>query len=101
MAWNFNPQPQSRKEFLKNEKRIKDLVAKCDGDKEKEIKKAETMANSIDTPEKAYNRGYVAKELGYDHIFEVFYQRAYQLGSVTVAEHREHMIDQILNDDDE
>lgn len=101
MAWNFKPQPQSKAEFTKNEKRIKDLVAKCDGDKEKEIKKAQQMANSIDTPEKAYNRGHVARELGYEHIFEVFYQRAFALGSVTVAEHRDHMIDQIFEDDDD
>jgi hypothetical protein len=101
MAWDFRPQPQTKKEFTKNEKRIKDIIAKCGGDKEKEISKAKTMANSIDTPEKAYNRGHVAKELGYEHIFEVFYNRAFELGSVTVAEHRDHMIDQILNDDDE
>jgi hypothetical protein len=99
MPWNFNPQPQSRAEFVKNEKRIKDLVAKCNGDREAEIRKSITMANSIDTPEKAYNRGHVAREMGYEHIFEVFYQRAYELGSVTVAEHRDHQIEKILNDD--
>lgn len=97
--WNFNPQPQSRAEFVKNEKRIKDLVAKCDGDKQKEINKAFEMAAKITTPEKAYNRGHVAREMGYEHIFEVFYQKAYELGSVTVAEHRDHQIEKILNDD--
>lgn len=100
MAAEFKPQHQSKKEFEKNEKRIKDIIAKCGGDKEKEINKAKTMANSINTPEKAYNRGYVAKQLGYEHIFEVFYNRAYELGSVTIADHRDHMIDQIINDDD-
>lgn len=99
MKLNFIPQPQSKAEFVKNEKRIKDLVAKCGGDKQKEINKAFQMANSIDTPEKAYNRGFVAKELGYEHIFDVFYQRAYELGSVSVAEHRDYQIDKILNDE--
>ena len=99
MPWDFKPQPQSKSEFAKNKKRIDDLITKCDGDKDKEIRKAETMANTIDTPEKAYNRGFVAKEMGYEHIFEVFYQRAYKLGSVTVAEHREHEMDKILKDD--
>jgi hypothetical protein len=98
MPFEFNPQPQSRAEFVKNEKRIKDLVAKCGGDKQKEVNKAAQMANSIDTPEKAYNRGHVARELGYEHIFEVFYQRAYELGSVTTAEHRDHQIEKILSD---
>ena len=98
MSVYFKPQPQSKSEFAKNKKRIVDLVAKCDGDKEKEIRKAQTMANTIDTPEKAYNRGHVAREMGYEHIFEVFYQRAYELGSVTVAEHREHEIDKLFKD---
>jgi len=97
MELNFKP--QSRKDFLKNEIRIKDLVAKCNGDKNQEIAKAITMANSIDKPEKAYNRGYVAKELGYEHIFDVFYNRAFELGSVTKAEHRDYQIEQILEDE--
>lgn len=100
MPWNFNPQPQSKAEFQKNEKRIKDLVAKCGGDKQKEINKAFEMAVKITTPEKAYNRGHVARELGYEHIFNVFYERAYELGSVSTAEHRDHQIDKILNDDE-
>lgn len=95
---DFNPKHQSKKEFDKNAKRIKDLVDKCNGDTEHQIRKAQTMANSIDTPEKAYNRGYVAKEMGYEHIFEVFYERAFELGSVTTAEHREHIINKLLND---
>lgn len=96
----MNFKPQSRKDFNKNEVRIRDLVAKCDGDKAKEVAKAKTMAESIDKPEKAYNRGLVARELGYEHIFSVFYDRAFALGSVTKAEHREHLIDKILYDDE-
>ena len=98
MAWDFKPQPQSKTEFAKNKKRIVDLINKCEGDRDKEIKKAQQMANAIDTPEKAYNRGHVAKDMGYEHIFEVFYQRAYELGSVTIAEHREHEIDKLFKD---
>jgi len=98
MYMNFKPQPQSKSEFAKNKKRIEDLVSKCEGDRDKEVRKAQTMANTIDTPEKAYNRGHVAREMGYEHIFEVFYQRAYELGSVTVAEHREHEIDKLFKD---
>jgi len=100
MAWEWRPQ-QNKSENEHNEKRIKKIVADCKGDKDKEIKKATTMANKITTPEKAYDRAYTARQLGYEHLFEVFYQRAYALGSVTIAEHRDHMIDQILKDDDE
>lgn len=100
MPWNFNPQPQTRKEFVKNEKRIKDLVDKCGGDKAKEIALSKNMANKIETPEKAYNRGHVARELGFEHIFEVFYNRAFELGSVTLAEHRDHEIEKIMSDVD-
>jgi hypothetical protein len=94
----FKPQPQSKAEFAKNKKRIEDLITKCEGDRDREIRKAQQMANAIDTPEKAYNRGHVAKEMGHEHIFEIFYQRAYELGSVTIAEHREHEIDKIFKD---
>ena len=100
MNLSFKPKPQSKPEFIKNEKRIRDLIDKCDGDKQKEVNKAAQMAASIDTPEKAYNRGFVAKEMGYDHIFEVFYERAYELGVVSIAEHRDHQIDNILSDKD-
>lgn len=95
---NFKPQPQSKAEFAKNKKRIEDLINKCEGDRDREIRKAQQMANAIDTPEKAYNRGHVAKEMGHEHIFEIFYQRAYELGSVTIAEHREHEMDKLFKD---
>ena len=109
MAWDFENQEQTKKEFAKNELRIRTLIEKCGGDKEKEIAKALRDANKITTPEKAYNRGFVAKQLGLPHVFEVFYNRAYELGKVKdgkivgvgVAEHREHIIDKILGGDDE
>lgn len=95
--------PQSTSELEKNFKRIKDIVVnpktKVKNDVEKQIKLARTQANRITTPEKAYNRGYAAKELGYDYLFDIFYERAFELNAVSVAEIREHNIRNLLGDD--
>ena len=110
MNYDFEKQYQTPAEFQKNEMRIKDLIAACEGDKEKEIAKAKRDANKIKTPEKAYNRGFVAKEMGYDHIFDVFFERAYEIRGVNkygekvgvgIAEHREHKLEKVLNKIDE
>jgi hypothetical protein len=77
---------QSKSEFQKNYKRIKDIVDKSEGDENKAIKLSETQANRITDEWKAINRAMAAKEMGYDYIFEVFFQRAYELGSVSKQE---------------
>ncbi len=106
MSNKFTPQPQSEADFQMNYTRMQTLKEKCGGNKEEEIKKATRDAAKIKSPEKAYNRGFVAKELGMEHVFEVFFQRAYEIASynedkemvlgVSVAEHREHMLKKIF-----
>ena len=106
MAWEYKEQPQSPKDLAKNKDRIKKLVEDHGETKEKLHIHARKMANAITKPEKAYNRGWAAKEMGYEDIFEIFYQRAYDLGTVNngellgvgVAEHRDHQMEKILKD---
>jgi len=90
-SWNG----QSKSEFLKNSKRVKDIIAKSGGDVDKEISLARTQANRIMDEWKAINRAMAAKEEGNEHIFEVFFQRAYQLGSVSKQDYRNYMLEQL------
>lgn len=41
---------------------------------------------------KAINRAMAAKELNHEHLFEVFFRRAYELGSVGKQEYREYQL---------
>ncbi len=85
---------QSKAEFLKN------LVKK---------QLAQRQANAITDEYKAINRALAAKEIGNDTIFEVFFRRAYALGSVTgVAggrveniqrEYRDYVISKLLENE--
>lgn len=90
---------QTERELETNYERIKNIIEDSNGDKEKQIKAAKSQAKKITKPEKAYNRGYAAKELGYEHIFEVYYERAFELNAVDTAEIREYNIKKILGDD--
>ena len=72
----------------KDEKRIKDLIAKVDKQnllgsekKEKEITLANNMANSITDRNKAIRRGDAAAHLEEDHLAAIFYKRAKELGA--------------------
>ena len=56
---------------------------------------ARTQANKIVDEWKAINRAMAAKEMGHEHLFEVFFQRAYELGSVTRQEYREYQMDKL------
>lgn len=85
---------QSKAEYEKNYKRINDIVAKTE-DVEKQEKLARTQANKIVDEWKAINRAMAAKEMGHEHLFEVFFQRAYELGSVTRQEYREYQIEKL------
>ena len=44
---------------------------------------------------KAINRAMSAKQMGYEEIFEVFFQRAYELGSVSKQEYREYKLEKL------
>lgn len=59
--------------------RIKGIINKSKGDKNKEIQLAMTMANSIDNKDKALARAKAATNLGYEHISRVFSDRANSL----------------------
>ena len=85
---------QTKTEFQKNFKWIKDIVDKTD-DKEKQLKLAQTQANRITDEWKAINRSMAAKEMGHEHLFEVFFERAYQLGSVNKQDFREYQLSKL------
>jgi hypothetical protein len=36
-----------------------------------------------------------AKQAGHEHIFEVFFQRAYELGTVSKQEYREYKLEKL------
>lgn len=86
---------QSKGEFDKNYNRIRDIVSKSAGDKDKEIKLSETQANRIFDEHKAINRAMAAKEMGHENIFEVFFQRAFELGSVSKQDYRNYKLEQL------
>ena len=86
---------QTKSEFQKNYKRVKDIVDKSAGDVDKMTNLAKTQANRISDEWKAINRAMSAKEMGYEEIFEVFFHRAYELGSVSKLEYREYKLDKL------
>lgn len=86
---------QSKGEFDKNYNRVRDIVSKSAGDKDKEIKLSETQANRIFDEHKAINRAMAAKEMGHENIFEVFFQRAFELGSVSKQDYRNYKLEQL------
>ena len=92
MLHEFNGQTKS--EYQKNFKRIEDILKKTD-DIEKQISLAQTQANRITDEYKAINRALVAKELKQEHLFDVFFRRAYELGSVGKVEYREYQLSKL------
>ena len=82
---------QSRLEYEKNYSRIEDIINKTD-DEQKQICLAQTQASKILDEYKAINRAFAAKEMGHEHLFEVFFRRAYELGSVGKQEYREYQL---------
>jgi len=86
---------QTKAEFDKNFKRVADIVTKADGDNEKAIKLAKQQTAKICDEWKAINRAMAAKQAGYEHIFEVFFQRAYELGTVSKQEYREYKLEKL------
>jgi len=86
---------QSKAEFNKNSKRVIDIVTKSAGNKDKAVALATTQANRITDEWKAINRAMAAKEANEEHIFEVFFQRAYELGSVTKQDYRNYKLEKL------
>ena len=86
---------QTKAEFEKNYKRIKDIVDKSGGDVDKSIALAKTQANRITDEWKALNRSSVARELEQEEIFEVFFHRAYELGSVGKQDYRSYQLEKL------
>lgn len=86
---------QTKSEFEKNKVRVSDIWIKSEGDVYKAISLAKTQANRITDEWKAINRSMSAKEMGYEEIFEVFFQRAYELGSVSKQEYREYKLEKL------
>ena len=82
---------QSRLEYEKNYSRIEDIINKTD-DEQKQICLAQTQSSKILDEYKAINRAFAAKEMGHEHLFEVFFRRAYELGSVGKQEYREYQL---------
>lgn len=93
---------QTKAEYTKNFTRVKDIFTKCAGDEEKAIKLARTQAIRITDEHKAINRAMVARQLEvvenepiYESIFEVFFQRAYELGMVTKQDYRDYQLEKL------
>ena len=89
---------QTKVEFEKNYKRVRDIVSKSEGDQEKQNKLAKLQAEKITDEYKALNRARAASELGHENIFEVFFRKAYELGSVPTQEYRDYVLTKLLED---
>jgi hypothetical protein len=95
---------QTKAEFEKNYKRVKDIFEKSGGDIDKATSLARTQANRITDEWKAINRAMCAKQTPYlnnkdyeifEAIFEEFFNRAYQLGTVSKQEYREYKLERL------
>ena len=85
---------QSKSEIQKNFKRIEDIMSKS-SDEARQIYLAQTQANKITDEWKSINRAMAAKEMGHEHLFEVFFRRAYELGSVGKQQYREYQLSKL------
>lgn len=86
---------QSKAEFQKNYKRVDDIVTKSGGDVDKMIRLSQQQAMKITDEWKALNRSFAAKEMKQEEIFEVFFQRAYELGSVSKQDYRTYKLEKL------
>lgn len=86
---------QTKSEYLKNYKRVNDMLTKAPGDSDQQTRLAQKQANAITDEIKSLNRAMVAKELGQEHIFEVFFRKAYELGSVGKQEYRDYQLSKL------
>lgn len=95
MGKNLIYQGQTKAEFDKNFKRVRDIIDKSEGNSEKEKSLANKQAKLIKDEYKAINRARAAKQIGNQVIFDVFFRRAYELGSVPTQEYREYVISKL------
>jgi len=86
---------QTKSEFNKNYKRVNDIIDKSLGDVDKETSLARRQANLIKDEHKAINRAMAAKEIGNIPIFEVFFKRAHELGSVSTQDYRSYRLQKL------
>lgn len=97
--------PQSKSEFNKNYIRVESILQRCDFDFDKAKSLANIQANRITNENKCINRAMVAKELSdestnltsliYKEIYNIFFQRAYELGSVSKQDFREYQLEKL------
>lgn len=87
---------QTKKEYEKNFTRIRDIITKADGDKEKALRLAKTQADRIEDEYKAINRSNAAVKLGHEWLADPFFERAYELGSVGKGEYREYKLKKLF-----
>jgi hypothetical protein len=101
---------QSKAEFYKNYKRVQDILDKSGSNVDKAKSLAITQANRITDEHKAINRAMAAKELSKSYnneaniekskicidIFDIFFKRAYDLGSVTKQDFRNYQLQKLL-----
>lgn len=80
------------KKYQHNLQRIRDIVSKSEGSIEKQIKLSSIQAKRITDEDKCIERALLAKQLGYTDIFEVFFQRAFELGKVSLKDYREYKL---------
>lgn len=85
---------QTKAEFDKNFKRISDIMSKTD-DEDKQISLAKVQADRITDEWKAINRAMAAKESGHEHLFDVFFRRAYELGNVSKQDYRDYQLSKL------
>ncbi len=86
---------QTKAEYQKNFKRVSDIVSKSAGDDDKAIRLSQTQAHLIKDEWKAINRAMAAKEMNQEVIFEVFFQRAYELGTVSKQDYRDYKLQKL------
>lgn len=101
---------QSNSEFMKNYIRVKDIITKSEGNLDKAISLSKVQANRISDEHKAINRALAAKQLAseskkinenessdiYLEIFDIFFRRAFELGSVSKQDYREYQISKLV-----
>jgi len=86
---------QTKTEYHKNYIRVKDIIDKSAGDEDKAKSLAQTQATRITDEWKAINRAMAAKDIGNENIFEVFFQRAYELGTVSKQDYRDYKLSKL------
>jgi CRISPR/Cas system CSM-associated protein Csm4 (group 5 of RAMP superfamily) len=95
---------QTKTEYEKNFKRVKDIFDKSLGDVERAKSLSKTQANRITDEHKAINRAMAAKKESfsdpkeqeiYEAIHDVFFFRAYELGSVSKQDYREYVFEKL------